>query len=151
MSEYETFIHIAKGSRSDAAVLITTFLLTVLFDLTLAIEIGMVLAVFLFMRKMIKISNVSSFLNENADANGNDENAINKFNIPDDVEVFELSGPMFFGAAYKFKDAIKVIEKKLVRAESPARDSALISTYRRVLFERPGYDKEELIISVTFI
>ena len=95
MSEYEIFIHIIKGSRSDAAVLITTFLLTVLFDLTLAIEIGMVLAVFLFMRKMIKISNVSSFLNENENGNGNDENSINKYNIPEDVEVFELSGPCF--------------------------------------------------------
>src|SRR5215204_6519048 len=81
MSEYETFIDIAKGSRSDAAVMITTFLLTVLFDLTLAIEIGMVLAVFLFMRRMIKISNVSSLLQENGQ-NSLDDKSVSKYKIP---------------------------------------------------------------------
>jgi SulP family sulfate permease len=151
MSEYETFIHIIKGSRSDAAVLITTFLLTVLFDLTLAIEIGMVLAVFLFMRKMIKISNVSSFLNEGEYANGKDENSINKYNIPADVEVFELSGPMFFGAAYKFKDAIKVIEKKpkvlIVRIRHvPIIDATGLHTIKDVL-RMCRHDKIQLIIS----
>ncbi|HYK55864.1 MAG TPA: SulP family inorganic anion transporter, partial [Flavisolibacter sp.] len=67
MSEYETFMAIAKGSRSDATVLLTTFFLTVLFDLTIAIEIGMVLAAFLFMRKMIQVSNVIPFLKEGGD------------------------------------------------------------------------------------
>lgn len=109
MSEHETFFDIAKTSRSDSAVLITTFFLTVMFDLTIAIEIGMVLAVFLFMRKMIKISNVSTILRDNGQ---NDETVKtrNELNIPKEVELFELSGPLFFGAAYKFKDAIKVIE-----------------------------------------
>ncbi|MEP6846989.1 MAG: SulP family inorganic anion transporter, partial [Panacibacter sp.] len=55
MSEWENFISVLKGSRSDIAVLLTTFLLTVLIDLTVAIEVGMVLAAFLFMRKMIRI------------------------------------------------------------------------------------------------
>jgi sulfate permease, SulP family len=109
MSEYETFFDIAKTSRSDSAVLITTFLLTVIFDLTIAIEIGMVLAVFLFMRKMIKISNVNTILRDNGQ-NGATVKNRNELNIPKDVELFELSGPLFFGAAYKFKDAIKVIE-----------------------------------------
>jgi len=108
MSEYETFFDIAKTSRSDSAVLITTFLLTVIFDLTVAIEIGMVLAVFLFMRKMISISNVNTILRDNGQ-NDSTENR-NEVDIPKEVELFELSGPLFFGAAYKFKDAIKVIE-----------------------------------------
>ena len=151
MSEYATFIHIIKGSRSDAAVLITTFLLTVLFDLTLAIEIGMVLAAFLFMRKMIKISNVSTFLNEGETSNGKDENSINKYNIPVDVEVFEITGPMFFGAAYKFKDAIKVIEKKpkvlIVRMRHvPIIDATGLHTIKDVL-RMCGHDKIQLIIS----
>ncbi len=136
MSEYATFINIVKGSRSDAAVLITTFLLTVLFDLTLAIEIGMVLAVFLFMRRMIKISNVGSILNENG--NENDENSIANISIPKDVEVFEITGPFFFGAAYKFKDAIKVIEKKprvlIVRMRHvPVIDATGLHTIKDVL------------------
>jgi len=151
MSEYTTFIHIIKGSRSDAAVLLTTFLLTILFDLTLAIEIGMVLAVFLFMRKMIKISNVSSFLNENENGNDKDESSITKFNIPQGVEVFELSGPMFFGAAYKFKDAIKLIEKKpkvlIVRMHHvPIIDATGLHTISDVL-RMCRHDKIQLIIS----
>jgi SulP family sulfate permease len=150
MSEYETFFDIAKGSRSDAAVLITTFLLTVLFDLTLAIEIGMVLAVFLFMRRMIKISNVSSLLEEHIQ-NGSDANAISKYKIPKGVEVFELSGPLFFGAAYKFKDAIKLIEKKpkvlIVRMRHvPVIDATGIHTIKDVL-RMCRHDKIHLIIS----
>lgn len=150
MSEFETFFDIAKGSRSDAAVLITTFLLTVLFDLTLAIEIGMVLAVFLFMRRMIKISNVSSLLQENREK-GTDENAISKYDIPRGIEVFELSGPLFFGAAYKFKDAIKFIENKprvlIVRMQHvPVIDATGIHTIKDVL-HMCRHDKMQLIIS----
>jgi SulP family sulfate permease len=149
MSEYRTFIDIAKSNRSDAAVLITTFILTVLFDLTLAIEVGMVLAAFLFMRQMIRISNVSSLLQEPAD--GLDAKRISNYNIPKNVEVFELSGPLFFGAAYKFKDAIKVIEKKpavlVVRMRNvPVIDATGIHTIKDVL-KMCRKDKIHLIIS----
>ncbi len=152
MSEYETFIHIVKGNRGDAAVLITTFLLTVLVDLTVAIEIGMILAVFLFMRKMIQISNVSSILNEVEDSESEDDkSAITKYKIPGEVEVFELSGPMFFGAAYKFKDAIRVIEKKpkvlIVRMRHvPIIDATGLRTIKDVL-RMCDHDRIQLIIS----
>ena len=111
MSEWESFISVFKGPRSDVAVLLTTFILTVLVDLTVAIEIGMVLAVFLFMRKMIKFSDVS-ILTKDVDDYGNEKDidAIGNFSIPKNVEVFEITGPLFFGAAYKFKDAMKFIE-----------------------------------------
>lgn len=111
MSEWHSFISVLKGPRSDIAVLLTTFLLTVLVDLTVAIEIGMVLAVFLFMRKMIKFSDVS-ILTKDIDDNGSkaDIEAIENFTIPRHVEVFEITGPLFFGAAYKFRDAMKIIE-----------------------------------------
>ena len=112
MSEWESFVSVLKGPRSDVAVLITTFLLTVLIDLTVAIEIGMILAAFLFMRNMIKFSDVSILTKEIADSdNGTDKEAIGNFTIPKEVEVFEITGPLFFGAAHKFKDAIKFIEK----------------------------------------
>lgn len=112
MSEWESFVSILKGPRSDVAVLLTTFLLTVLVDLTVAIEIGMVLAVFLFMRKMIKFSDVSMLAKDfDENDNGKDKEAIVNYDIPDRVEVFEITGPLFFGAAYKFKDAMKFIEK----------------------------------------
>lgn len=112
MSEWESFISVLKGPRSDVAVLLTTFLLTVLVDLTVAIEIGMVLAAFLFMRKMIKFSDVSVLTKDIDDTDGaGDKEALSGFSIPAGVEVFEITGPLFFGAAHKFKDAMKFIEK----------------------------------------
>lgn len=112
MSEWKSFISVTKGPRSDVAVLLTTFFLTVIVDLTVAIEIGMVLAVFLFMRKMIMFSDVS-MLTKDIDDNGNgkDKEAVGNFAVPNQVEVFEITGPLFFGAVYKFKDAMKFIEK----------------------------------------
>jgi SulP family sulfate permease len=112
MSEWESFLSLMKGPRNDVAVMITTFLLTILIDLTVAIEIGMVLAAFLFMHKMIKFSNVS-ILTKDIEDNGlaKDNESIGNYSIPMDVEVFEITGPLFFGAAYKFKDAMKIIEK----------------------------------------
>ena len=112
MSEWESFLFVLKGNKSDMAVLLTTFFLTVIIDLTVAIEIGMVLAAFLFMRKMIQYSDVSIFQNELADTgSGKDVEAIGNFSIPAGVEVFEITGPLFFGAAHKFKEAMRFIEK----------------------------------------
>ncbi len=105
MSEWKHFVFILRGSKSDAAVLLVTFFLTVLADLTVAIEVGMITAVFLFMRKVLKTSSVTK-LSSISDA----EEINNEYKLPKGVEVFEINGPMFFGAAYKFKDAIKVIE-----------------------------------------
>lgn len=102
MSELENFRSVLKGSKSDVAVLLTTFGLTVLVDLTVAIEIGMILAAFLFMRKMMQVSSVQQAVRT--------DELINPDNIPKGVDVFEINGPLFFGAAYKFKDAMKVIE-----------------------------------------
>ena len=113
MSEWKNFVSVLKGPRSDIAVLLTTFFLTVIIDLTVAIEAGMILAVFLFMRKMIKFSSVNVLKGQVDDHDDDvDKGAVTNFNIPKDVEVFEITGPLFFGAAYKFKDTMKVIEKK---------------------------------------
>ena len=106
MSEWENFLSVLRGPRGDVVVLLTTFFLTVLVDLTLAIEIGMVLAVFLFMRKMIQFSDVSVLRGQLEDT-GN--GAAERIVLPADVEIFEITGPLFFGAVYKFKDAMKFI------------------------------------------
>ncbi|HPH86778.1 MAG TPA: sulfate permease [Ferruginibacter sp.] len=112
MSEWESFRSVLKGPGSDVAILLTTFILTVLVDLTVAIEIGMVLAAFLFMRNMIKSSDVNILVKDNMEAGtGTDKEAVDLYDIPTGVEVFEITGPLFFGAAYKFKDAIRFIEK----------------------------------------
>ena len=152
MSEWESFVSVFKGPRSDVAVLLTTFLLTVLVDLTAAIEIGMVLASFLFMRKMIKISNVSMLTNNLDDIrDANDVNDIGNFIIPDNVQVFEITGPLFFGAAYKFKDAMRIIEKPpkvlIIRMRKvPIIDATGIRTLAEV-YKETKHRKTKLILS----
>lgn len=108
MSEMESFISILKGSRSDAAILLITFLLTVLVDLTVAIEIGMILASFLFMHNIMKISSVRQLTYSADDAK---EDGVKEYSLSAEVNVFEINGPLFFGAAYKFQDAMNVIGK----------------------------------------
>jgi SulP family sulfate permease len=111
MSEWRHFLAIIKGPGSDRAILLTTFLLTVFIDLTVAIEIGMILAAFLFVRNMIKSSVVSSTTKDFENGgNGDDGELLDNYTIPKNVEVFEITGPLFFGAAYKFKEAMRFIE-----------------------------------------
>jgi len=113
MSEYETFFGLLRGPKSDIAILVITFGLTVLVDLTVAIEIGIVLSAFLFMRNMMQLSNVAIMkkeMNDKEIGENYDQRTSEIRSLPKNVEVFEIEGPFFFGAAYKFKDAIKVIE-----------------------------------------
>jgi len=107
MSEVESFISVLKGSKSDAAVLLTTFLLTVFIDLTVAIEIGMIMAAFLFMRQMMQTSSVQQTA---LSADDLSEEIPLVYSLPKDTDVFEINGPLFFGAAYKFKDTMKLVE-----------------------------------------
>jgi sulfate permease, SulP family len=117
MSEWRNFLSVAKSRSSDTIILITTFLLTVLVDLTAAIEIGMIISCALFMRKMMQYSNVKDLTENVSENNENfhdpnvDDSDISNYHIPKSVSVFEINGPLFFGAAYKFKDAIGHIEK----------------------------------------
>lgn len=116
MSEWRTFRSELSAPKSDVAVLLTTFLLTVLIDLTVAIEVGMVLAAFLFMRRMAEVTNVSIVTRELADGMEGDEeddpNSVRKRVVPRGVDVFEINGPFFFGAAEQFKDTLRQVAKK---------------------------------------
>lgn len=113
MSEHHVFRQLLKSPRSDVIVLLTTFGLTVVFDLTIAIEIGMLLAVLLFMQHMAGIANIGMVTGELKDREEEDDpNTIRTRAIPEGVEVFEISGAMFFGAASKFKDAMHIVENK---------------------------------------
>lgn len=109
MSEAKSFLFILKGSRNDTAVLLTTFLLTVLVDLTVAIEIGMVLAVFLFMRTIMQTSSVQQTAISTDDAS--DDAPAHEY-LPANVNIFEINGPLFFGAAYKLKDTINRLKNQ---------------------------------------
>ena len=112
MSEVKVFRELLKSPRSDVIVLVTTFGLTVVFDLTLAIEIGMLLSVVLFMQRMAQLSNVGVITKDLKDSDEEeDPNTIVTRKVPDGVEVFEFNGPFFFGAASKFREAMHIVEK----------------------------------------
>jgi SulP family sulfate permease len=111
MSEWKSFLSVTRGPKSDAIVLLSTFILTVMVDLIVAIEIGMVLAAFLFMRNMTQASKVEILSGLDPQKEGKDNDA-DKYKVPQGVDVFEISGPLFFGAAYKFKESMKLLEKR---------------------------------------
>lgn len=149
MSEWRSFISVLRTSKSDAAVLLSTFVLTVFVDLTVAIEIGMVLAIFLFMRRMTQISNVNIITQDINDAD--DDKAISKYKVPKGVEVFEVTGPMFFGAAYKFKESMKLMKTPpkilIIRMRFvPVIDETGLHTLKEV-FQRMKGQGTKLILS----
>jgi len=116
MCEWRTFLAELRSPKSDVVVLLTTFLLTVLIDLTVAISVGMVLAAFLFMKRMAEVTNVRAFKQEfeedEADRYASDENGMRLRDIPPSVEVYEINGAFFFGAAETFKDTLARIAGK---------------------------------------
>lgn len=131
MSEYRNFISILKGPKGDVAVMITTFLLTVAVDLTLALQVGIILAAFSFIRKMARSSRVEYMggdLREEMVAEGLPE-------LPEGTSMFEISGPMFFGAAYKMNEAVRHMDPRpavlIIRMrEVPVVDATGISSFR---------------------
>jgi SulP family sulfate permease len=116
MSEWRAFRAELTAPKSDVAVLLVTFGLTVLVDLTVAIEVGMVLAAFLFMRRMAEVTQVKAVRIEEEDDQGDlyatDPNGVRRRAVPPEVEVYEINGPFFFGAAETFKDTLTQIGRK---------------------------------------
>ena len=108
MSEWRRLLAELSAPRSDVVVMLTTFLLTVLVDLTVAIEVGMVLAAFLFMKRMAEVTNVQAVTREMSedDDYDTDPNAVRRRDVPDGVDIFEINGPFFFGAAETFKSTV---------------------------------------------
>jgi SulP family sulfate permease len=115
MSEWRSFRAELTAPKSDVVVLLVTFLLTVLVDLTVAIEVGMVASAFLFMRRMAEVAYVSAVtieLEDDGDQYATDPNAVSRRVVPPGVEVFEVNGPFFFGVAETFKDTVGQIANK---------------------------------------
>lgn len=115
MSEWRAFRAELTAPKSDVVVLLITFALTVLVDLTVAIEAGMVMAVFLFMKRMAEVTNVTALtreLEDNGDRYATDPNGVRHREVPDGVEVYEINGPFFFGAAETFKDTLGQVARK---------------------------------------
>lgn len=115
MSEWRTFKLLLKNPKSDIAVLLVTFFLTVIFDLAIAIEIGLLLAVLLFMKRVAETTNISVIEKEIVNSELDEElqsDDTEKLIIPKGVEVYEINGPFFFGVASKFDEQIKLVAKK---------------------------------------
>ncbi|MDY3868630.1 MAG: SulP family inorganic anion transporter [Pyramidobacter sp.] len=115
MSELPNFFTICRGPKSDACVLIITFLLTVLVDLTVAVGAGVVLAALLFIHRISSLTEVKC---------AGKENGLDGFAAPEGVEVFEIEGPFFFGMIDTFKNALRA-------ADSSCR--AVVLVFRRAL------------------
>lgn len=117
VSEFEHFRVLLNAPRPDQLVLMTTFGLTVLFDLTIAISIGIVLSSVLFMHRMAQVSTVTGVTDtiseghEPTTFDRKDPGAVAEKRIPPGVEVYEINGPFFFGVTNKLRDALDQIEK----------------------------------------
>lgn len=107
MSGWRTFKALLKNPKSDVTVLFITFLLTVIFDLTVAIEVGLVIACVLFMRRVMETTEISVIKDE-IDPNNDTDATLNEesLTIPKGVEVYEINGPYFFGIATRFEETM---------------------------------------------
>ncbi len=108
MSEWKVFKRLLKGSKSDVAVLVTTFLLTVFFDLTIAIMIGLLMAVVLFMRRIMEVTQVSvAHHSLDLSHDGEVTHDAEVLELRDGIEVYHIDGPFFFGVASKFDSVMQ--------------------------------------------
>ena len=113
MSGWRTFKALLKNPKSDVTVLLITFFLTVIFDLTVAIGVGLLLACILFMRRVMETTEISVIKNE---IKVQDESGIHSYDegltIPKGVEVYEINGPYFFGVATQFEELMDEFRDK---------------------------------------
>lgn len=133
MSEWRHFKRLLNSPRSDVLVLLLTFGLTVLVNLTVAIEVGVVMAAFLFMHRMARLTNIN-LVEDSQDNDRPQEYA----GVPEGIEIFEINGPFFFGAVDKFRDAIASFEKLpqvliLRMSAVPAVDATAVRTLEKFI------------------
>lgn len=144
MSEWRSFISIMRGSKYDIVVLLVTFLLTIFADLTIAIEVGIILAAMLFMQRMAKMGEVYSL--------ETDKDYIEDYaSLPDGISVYEINGPFFFGAANKYKEVLKEVGIKskvmILRMRSvPFIDATGMHNFKEVLKTLKNY-KVKIVLS----
>lgn len=112
MSEIHHFLHLFSAPKKDIVVLITVFTLTVFLNITVAVQVGMILAAFLFMKQMSDLSDVVStapYFDENQQKETKD--AFSKKEIPPSCEIYEINGPFFFGVADRLKNLLNELEE----------------------------------------
>lgn len=107
MSEWRTFKALLKSPKADVSVLLITFFLTIIFDLTVAIEVGLLIACVLFIKRVMETTKIS-VITDQIDPNAEMDIAVHEEHliIPKEVEVYEINGPYFFGIATKFEETM---------------------------------------------
>lgn len=115
MCGWRSFLSIMKNPKSDVTVLLITFFLTIIFDLTVAIEVGLICACLLFMRRMAETSDVK-IISQEIDPSQEDSDFqmgnLEHLTIPEDVEVYEINGPYYFGVGNRFEEIMGALHKK---------------------------------------
>jgi SulP family sulfate permease len=154
MSEWRHFVRLFRSPRNDIFVMLTTFALTVFVDLTVAIEVGVVLSALLFMQRMgsaTQVRHVSGQGVLNLDEEQEDDRSISLYKIPQGVEVFEVHGPFFFGATNQFKDTLSIIEQPpkvlILRMRHIFTIDATAIRVLEDVFEKTDNDNTQLILS----
>ncbi|HTP13407.1 MAG TPA: sulfate permease [Bacteroidota bacterium] len=112
MSEWHSFLKILKSPRGDIAVMLVTFGLTVIVDLSAAIQIGVILSAMLFIKRMAEVSQVTPLTKDIKDAEDKEDEGAGLGALPDGVEVFEVYGSLFFGAVEQFTETIRALERR---------------------------------------
>jgi SulP family sulfate permease len=150
MSEMRLFARLLKSPREDMLVLLITFGLTILVDLTVAIEVGVVLAALLFMHRMAALTRMNIIQPDDPE-NGRPHEYDG---VPEGVEIFEINGPFFFGAADKFRDMITTIKKTpkviiLRMSQVPAVDSTAASALENLIVQSRRTSTQVILAGVS--
>ena len=148
MSEWRTIRAMMHNPRSDVAVLVTTLVLTVVFDLTIAIEVGLVMAIFLFMKRVMESTQIK-VIRDQMEVHHDGENHDEQLTIPEGTEVYEIEGPFFFGIANKFDEAMRRVKKSSrIRVVRMRKVSFIDSTgiHNLEIFIRSSHREERVVI-----
>jgi SulP family sulfate permease len=156
MSEWREFKQLFSSPKSDVLVLLVTFSITVLVDLIVAIEIGVVLAAFLFMKRMadvaeVRLTRLDAAEEEDLDVDFDFIAESERIRVAPYIQLYEINGPFFFGAADKFLDALHEIggttETLILRMRNvPSMDATAVHAFKRLL-EMCQHDRIKILVS----
>ena len=156
MSEWRTFKYLLKGNKTDVSVLLITFFLTVIIDLTVAIEVGLVLAIILFVKRISETSSIKVLEGDTVAGTENDEKAMladtEHLDVAQGVEIYEIDGPFFFGLASKLDEIDRDLRKQGIKVriirmrKVPFMDSTGLNNLRS-LWKRSQKDNVQIILS----
>lgn len=112
MSEWRSFLFLLRRSQSGKYILLITFFITIFVDLTAAIQVGVILSAFIFMKRMSDATSIKLIMKEIQEPESMDDNSLLKISVPAGVQVYEIHGPLFFGAVNRFDEIDRQVSDK---------------------------------------